>query len=159
MRQPHLVKTCVFFAALVVGCQSSTDRPAEAAKTREGTASQRNNSNEESTRPEQAAEDFTYAQREEFVEDMQGALAHIQNEVDRLSGDVATAHGVAKAEAEAKVRSLREKAIRVKQQLEEAKSTSEATWDDVKGSIQESFGELEDSFQQTRQWVSDQLGS
>jgi uncharacterized protein YjbJ (UPF0337 family) len=142
MRQPHLVHAGVLVAALAVGCQSSTDRPAE-----------------ESPRPAQAAEDFTYAQKEEFVEDMQGALDHIQNEVDRLSAEVATAHGAAKAEAEARVRSLRERAIQVNQQLEKAKNASEATWDEVKGSIQKSFGELEDSFQQTRQWLSDQLES
>jgi len=159
MKQRYLVVTSFLLAALAAGCQSSADRPAEAAKTQEGTSAQRNNSNEESTRPAQAAEDFTYAQKEEFVEDMQGALTHIQNEVDRLSADVATARGAAKAEAEAKVRALREEATRVNEQLDKAKNASEATWDDVKGSIQKSFDELEDSFQQTRQWVSDQLES
>ena len=45
------------------------------------------------------------------------------------------------------------------QQLERAKTATEATWDDVSSGIKKSFGELEDSFRQTRQWLSDQLES
>jgi ElaB/YqjD/DUF883 family membrane-anchored ribosome-binding protein len=155
MKQRYLVTTPFLIVALVAACQSGGNRPAEAANTQERSASQRSSSQSTQTAP--AADDFAYAQKDEFIEDMQGALAHIQNEVDRLTDDVEAAHGAAKAEAEAKVQALREKATRVSQRLEKAKNTTEATWDDVRGGIQKSFGELENSFQQTRQWLSDQL--
>jgi peptidoglycan hydrolase CwlO-like protein len=148
MKHRHLVVTSLLVAALAAGCQSSTDRPAAGAE-KQG----------ESTRPVQSAEDFTYAQKDEFVEDMHDALTRIQSEVDRLTAKVAAARGAAKAEAEAKVQALREEANRVSQQLERAKTATEATWDDVSSGIKKSFGELEDSFRQTRQWLSDQLES
>jgi peptidoglycan hydrolase CwlO-like protein len=152
MKRRYLFIPAVLFVGLAAGCQSSTDRPAAGAQ-------KQGDSNEESTRPLQTAEDFSYAQKDEFVEEMQGTLTRIQKELDRLTADVATARGAAKAEAEDKVRALREEATRASQQLEEAKTATEATWGDVKGRIRRSLGELEDSFQQTRQWLSDQLES
>ena len=42
-------------------------------------------------------------------------------------------------------------------QLDEVKNASESTWDSVKAGSKKAYDELKDSFQQSRQWLSDKV--
>jgi len=46
---------------------------------------------------------------------------------------------------------------KLNKKLEEAKSATESTWDDVKAGFKKGYSELKDGFQQARQWASDKI--
>ena len=88
---------------------------------------------------------------------MNGRLAEIQEELDRLSAKVDRSSGVVKVEGETQLEAVREKWAQAKKQLDRAESATESTWDDVKGGFETLYGELKDSFEKTRQWLSDKI--
>jgi hypothetical protein len=42
-------------------------------------------------------------------------------------------------------------------QLEEGRSATESTWNDVKAGTRKTYDVLKDGFQQSRQWVSEKI--
>ena len=52
---------------------------------------------------------------------------------------------------------MRKKWAQAKKQLDRAESATESTWNDVKGGFEKSYGELKDSFEKTRQWLSEKI--
>jgi hypothetical protein len=52
---------------------------------------------------------------------------------------------------------VRENWARAKTQLDLAKTATEATWNDVKRGLQKSRDELMESFENSRQWLSDKI--
>jgi len=144
MRHTILVITFLIVAALAVGCTSTDGKPAGGPKQSE-------------TGPAQAMQDYTYAQKAEFVDKMKKELVEIQEELDRLSAKVDRSSGAAKADARTKLEAVREKWAQAKKQLDQAESATDSTWDDVKGGFKKSYGELMDSFEKTRQWLSDKI--
>jgi len=144
MRHTILVITFLIVAAFAVGCTSTDEKPAGGPKQSE-------------TGPAQAMQDYTYAQKAEFVDKMKKELVEIQEELDRLSAKVDRSSGAAKADARTKLEAVREKWAQAKKQLDQAESATDSTWDDVKGGFKKSYGELMDSFEKTRQWLSDKI--
>ena len=100
---------------------------------------------------------YTFAQKAEFVEKMQGQLAGINRDLDQLSAKVEKASDAAKAEAKPKLQALRDQAAKLNQQLDEAKNATESAWDDAKAGANKAYDGLKDGFQQARQWVSDKI--
>ena len=146
MKNNKLMITFLSAAAFAVGCN------------KEGTTSQQ--LDKVQTKTEEAAQDmkdYTYAQKNEFVEKMQGQLAEINKDLDQLAAKIEKSSAAAKAEAKPKLAALREQAAKLNQQLDEAKSATESTWNDVKAGFKKGYGELKDSFQQARQWVSEKI--
>jgi len=41
--------------------------------------------------------------------------------------------------------------------LDATRNATESTWNDVKAGFKKGYGELKDSFQQARQWVSEKI--
>jgi phage host-nuclease inhibitor protein Gam len=105
----------------------------------------------------QSMQDYTYAQKAEFVAKMKKDLAEIQEELDRLSAKVDRSSGAVKADAATQLEAVREKWAQAKKQLDQAGSATESSWDDVKGGFKNIYGELKDSFDKTRQWISDKI--
>jgi len=103
------------------------------------------------------ARDDAYAQRAEFVERMEKELVGIQHELDKLAAKVERVGGAAKAEAKTRLETVREKWAQAKKQLDQAKSATESTWDDVKGGFKKAEVELKGSVEKTRQWLSDKI--
>ena len=144
MRHTILVITFLIVAALAVGCTSTDGKPEGGPKQSE-------------TAPAQAMQDYTYAQKAEFVDKMKKELVEIQEELDRLSAKVDRSSGAAKADARTKLEAVREKWAQAKKQLDQAENATESTWDDVKDGAEKSYGELKDTFDKSRQWLSDKI--
>ena len=153
----HAIRNIALFslALLTVGC-TSTD---EASRSQQGetAAADLDQVNAESREAARAMQDYSLAQRDEFVATMRADLAGIEEELDRLSAKVDGASDVAKTDAEAKLESVREKWAQTKSQLDEAESATEATWDSARNSFGESYDDLMDSFDESRQWASDKI--
>lgn len=138
MKKMVLVTTLLVVGALAAGC---TERTAVEQKQDATTAIQ----------------NFSYAQKAGFVDEMKKQLVAIQEELDVLSAKVDRSNSAAKADAKAKLDAVREEWVLAKKQLDAAESANESTWDDVKNGFKRSYDELKASFNNVRQWLSDKI--
>ena len=170
MRHTILIITFLLVAGLAVGCTPKDGKSAAGPKHRETAAAQREAETKTKEADQagrdyahaqkeavEARQDYAYAQKAEFVDKMKKELVGIQEELDRLSAKVDRSRGAAKAEAKTQLEAVRAKWAQAKKQLDRAESATESTWDDVKGGFKKSYGELKDSFEKTRQWLSEKI--
>ena len=146
MKRNKLMMTFLSAAAFVVGCD------------KEGTTTQQLHKVQAKT--EEAAQDmkdYTYAQKAEFAEKMQGQLAGINKDLDQLAAKIEKSSDAVKAEAKPKLQALREQAAKLSKQLDEARNATESTWDSVRAGSKKTYNELKDGFQQARLWVSEKI--
>ena len=146
VKHKTLLLTFLSIAAFTMGCDKAETTSQKLdkvqAKTKEAA---------------QDMKDYTYAQKAEFTEKMQGQLAEINKDMDQLSAKIEKSSDAVKAEAKPKLQALRDQAAKLNQQLDVARNATESTWNDVKASFKKGYGELKDGFQQARQWVSDKI--
>jgi methyl-accepting chemotaxis protein len=146
MKNKTLVVTFLSATAFAVGCN------------REQTTSQQ--LDKVQTETKQAAQnmkDYTYAQKAEFVEKMQGQLAELNRDLDQLTAKVESSSDSIKAEAKPKLKALRDQTDQLNKQLDEVKNATESTWDSVKVGFNKAYDSSKDGFNQARQWVSDKI--
>jgi ElaB/YqjD/DUF883 family membrane-anchored ribosome-binding protein len=101
--------------------------------------------------------DYTYAQKDEFVKQMQSRLAALNLDLDQLSAKVESSSDAVKAEAKPKLQALRDHAAQLNTQLDQVKNASASTWDSVKAGAKHAYDALVDGIRQARQWVSDKI--
>ena len=155
MKSSPLLLTLLSVAALALGCKPAAET--STVENHDATSAQFAKVKKETQEAAQYMKDYAYTQKSEFVDKMQSQLADINRDLDELSAKVEKASDGAKAEAKPKVQALREQTARLNKQLDGAKSATESTWNDVKAGFRKGYGELKDSFQQARQWVSDKI--
>jgi chromosome segregation ATPase len=143
MKQGILVITFLFVAGFAMGCACSS-------KDGKSAAAQLDVAKTETKEAAQAVKDYAYAQKK-------SELADIQEELDKLSARVDKSSGAAKADAKTRLDAVGKKWAEAKKQLARAESATESTWDDVKGGVKKSYGELKDSMDKTRQWLSEKI--
>ena len=146
MRNKTLAITFLSATAFAVGCN------------KEGTTSQQlDKVQTESQQAAQDMKDYSYAQKAQFVEKMQGQLAELNRDLDQLAAKIEKSSDAVKAEAKPKLQALRDQTARLSKQLDEVKSATESTWDSVKNGFKTAYESSKDGFQQARQWVSDKV--
>jgi DNA anti-recombination protein RmuC len=146
MKNKTLVITFLSAAAFAVGCNKE-----------QTTTQQLDNAKAETKQAAQDMKDYTYAQKTEFVAQMQGQLAALNRDLDQLSAKIEKSSDTVKADAKPKLQALRDQADKLNQQLDKAKNATESTWGDVKDGTKKAYNDLKDGFQQARQWVSDKI--
>ena len=157
MKHMILAITFTLATALAVGSAAADEKSAAGPKPSGTAAAQLDQAKTETKEAAQAVQDYTYKQKSEFVAQMKKDLAGIQEELKKLSARVNKSSGAAKAEAKAKLKALRKNLAQAKKQLNRTGSATESNWDGVKSSIQKSYSELKDSFEKTRQWLSEKI--
>ncbi|MFO8070502.1 MAG: hypothetical protein R6V85_01390 [Polyangia bacterium] len=158
MRYSVLIITVFFVIGFAVGCESSVEeKPAVEPQPGTVAAAHLDNAKDETKEAVQSLQSYAYAQRSAFFGNMTKKLVEIQAELDRLSAELDSASHASKADARAKLDAVRAKRSEAKRRLGQAKSATEAEWNAVATGVDESFGELEDSFERTRQWLSDEI--
>ena len=105
----------------------------------------------------QEMKDYTFAQKAEFTEKMQGQLSALNRDLDQLGARIEKSSDTVKAEAKPKFEALRGQTAGLNKQLEEVKNATESTWDSVKNGFKKAFESSKDGFQQARGWVSDKI--
>jgi DNA anti-recombination protein RmuC len=146
MKRNPLMIILLAAAAVAVGCDQAGTTTQQLDKVQ--------------TKTEEAAQDmkdYSYAQKAEFTEKMQSQLAEINQDMEQLAARIEKSSAAVKAEAKPKLQALREQADQLNKQLEVAKSATESTWDDVKAGTRKAYESLKESFQQSRQWVSEKI--
>ena len=105
----------------------------------------------------QEMKDFTFAQKAEFV----GPCKFNWTRLTRIwtnspPGSTSSTDAV-KADAKPKLQALRDQVTKLNHQLDEARNASESTWDSVKADSQLALNSVKNTFQQSRQWLSDKI--
>ena len=146
MKNKTLVITFLSIAAFAVGCEKeqTTSQQIENVKT-------------ETKQAAQDMKDYTFAQKAEFVKQMQSQLDALNKDLDQLAAKIESSSDAVKAEAKPKLQALRDQAAQLNKQLDEARNATESTWDSVKGGFQKAYEATKDGFNQARQWVSDKI--
>jgi Arc/MetJ family transcription regulator len=157
MRHTILVTTFFVAGALAVGCTSKDGKSAVAPKKGETAAAHLDKAKAETKQAAQAMRDYAYAEKAEFVDKMKKDLVGMQEELDRLGAKVDKASGAAKADAKVKLGTVRENWTQAKKQLDRAETATASDWDDVKNGFKQSYSNLKDSVEKTRQWLSDKI--
>ena len=146
MKHKTLAIAFLSTAGFVVGCN------------KEDTASQQIDKVEAKTKEAaQDMKDYSFAQKAEFTEKMQGQLTELNRDLDQLGARIEKSSDAIKAEANPKLQALRDHAAQLSKQLGEVKNATESTWDSVKNSFKKAYESSKDGFQQARQWLSDKV--
>ena len=138
--------TCLSIIALVAGCDKEPTASQQIEKVKTETQAAASD-----------MKDYTFAQKAEFTEKMQGQLAEINDDLARLAAKIEKSSDRVKADATPKLQGLREKADQLAKQLDKARNATESTWDGVKAGSKKAYDELKEGFNQSRQWVSDKI--
>ena len=146
MKNKTLAITFLSLAAFAMGCdkEQTTSQQIDKVQTETKAAAQ-------------DMKDYTFAQKAEFVAQMQSQLDALNKDLDQLSAKIDSSSDAVKAEAKPKLQALRDQAAKLNAQLDEAKNATESTWDSVKATSVKAYNEMKDGFNQARQWVSDKI--
>ncbi|MCX6923160.1 MAG: DUF2452 domain-containing protein [Verrucomicrobia bacterium] len=146
MKHINLLLTLLAVSAFAVGCNKE-----------QTTAQQLDKVQTETKQAAQDMKDYTYAQKTEFVDNMQGQLAALNRDLDQLAAKIEKSSDAMKAEAKPKLQVLRDQMAQLNKQLDGARNATESTWDSVKGGFKKAYESSKEGFQQARQWVSDKI--
>ena len=146
MKNRTLAVTFLSIAAFAVGCNKE-----------QTTSEQIDKVQAETKQAAQDMKDYTFAQKAEFVKQMQGQLDSLNQDLDQLSAKIEKSSDAVKAEAKPKFQALRDQTAQLNKQLDEARNATESTWDSVKGGFKKAYEASKEGFQQARQWVSDKI--
>ena len=133
MKNKTLVITFLFAAAFAVGCNKE-----------QTTSQQIDKAQAETKQAAQDMKDYTYAQKAEFVEKMQGQLTALNQDLDQLAAKIESSSDAVKAEAKPKLQALRDQAAQLNKQLDEVKNATESTWDSVKNGFKKAYESSKD---------------
>jgi hypothetical protein len=148
MKNTLLAVTFLAVIAFAAGCKPSEDNSA---------AQQLDKVKTETKADAQEMKDYAFAQKAEFVAQMQGQLDALNKDLDALSAKIEKSSDAVKADAKPKLQALRDDAAKMNKQLDEARGATESTWDSVKASSQKAWDGLKNDFTQARQWASDKI--
>jgi hypothetical protein len=157
MRHTILVTTLLITSALALGCTSKDKKSAVAPNQEEIAAAHLDRAKAETKQAAQAMRNYAYAEKAEFVDKTKKDLVSIQEELDRLGAKVDKASDAAKADAKVRLATVRENWTQAKKQLDRAETATASDWDDVKNGFKQSYSNLNDSVEKTRQWLSDKI--
>jgi len=91
-------------------------------------------------------------------QDAKGNWSTFRESWNRLGAKVDRASGAAKVDAKVKASyGAREKWTQTKQQLDRAETATASNWDESEEWIKQSYADLKNSFEKTRQWLSDKI--
>ena len=146
MKNKTLASTLVFAAAFAVGCNQEPTTGEQVAKVQA-----------ETKQAEQDLKDYAFAQKAEFIQNMQAKLTTLNRDVDQLAAKVENSSDAVKAEAKPKLQALRDQIAQLNKQLDEVRNANQSTWDSVKNGFRKAYESTKDGFQQARQWLSDKI--
>src|SRR5689334_5253514 len=123
MKHQNLLITLLAVSAFAVGCEKS------ATENREATAKQIDKVQAETKEAAQEMKNYSYAQKGEFVQKMQGQLSGLNRDLDELGARIEKSSDAVKAEAKPKLQALRDQTVQLNQKLDEVKNASESAWE------------------------------
>jgi peptidoglycan hydrolase CwlO-like protein len=145
MKQKAFILALFSVVALTIGCNK--DNTSKQLDKVEG-------------QTKQAAADlkeYTYAQKDVFVQKMQTQLDVLKKDLDQLSAKIETSSAQVKAEAKPRLDALRAQQGQLSVQLDKVKNATESTWESVKAGFKSAYDSSKEGFNSARQWVSEKI--
>ena len=150
-----LLITALLAAVLATGCKKSAEKPA--SQINATTTEQLDKAQAAAKDATQQMQDYTFAQKTEFIAKMQTQLADLNRSLDELSAKIDTSSAAVKTEAKPKLDALREQAAQLKKQLGDVTNATSSTWSSIKADSQKAYTSMKDGLAQCRQWASDKM--
>lgn len=146
MKSKPLVITFLSVITFAVGCnqEPTASQQIDKAKVETATAAR-------------DMQDYTFAQKSEFVTKMQGQLDALNKDLDQLSAKIERSSDTIKAESKPKLQALHDQSAALSKQLDNVRNATESTWESVKSTSEKAFDSAKSGFQQARQWLSDKI--
>ena len=144
-------------AALTLSCTSAEGKAAPEPIPGETAAKESGNAISETAEAAEAISEYAYAQKAEFVAKTKQELLRIQQELDRFSAQADGAGDAVKLEAMITLGTVRKQWALTNTHLDAVESASESSWNDMERNFRKSYGQLNDSFEKSRQWLSDKI--
>lgn len=95
--------------------------------------------------------DYSYKDKNKFVEKMKDELKSINAELEKLGRDV-------KAESKPQWEKLKEKSKNLEGELAKVENATEGTWNDVKAGSKKAFEDMKEGFRDARDWTAEKIG-
>jgi hypothetical protein len=148
MKHKSLFISLLSAAAFTVGCdkEQTTSQQMDKAKT-------------ETKEAARDMKDYTFAQKAEFTEKMQGQISDLNKDLDQLSVKIEKSTDAVKAENRPKLQALRDQSAGMSKQLDAVRDASESAWEGIKTSSRKAFDTLKDGFNESRNWVADKISA
>ena len=146
MKNKALIVTCLAITAIAAGCDKEPT-----------TAQQLDQVKTETKAAAADMKDYTFAQKAEFVKQMQGELDKLNQDLDTLSTKIEKSSDAIKAEAKPKFQALRDQTAELTRQLSDAQNATETTWEKVKAESKKAYDATANGVLEARQWVSDKI--
>lgn len=156
----HRVRIIGFLVVVVLAtsCNTLTDEDSKTGSDQPGTAAtQREKAMTATKEAAQSIKAYSYAERDAFIDAANRELSDIQTEMERLRRVVARSSGAARADAEAKLEQVSDSWAAAKAQVERAEAATEDGWEEVQIRYRTTRSDLNSSFDDTRQWLSEHI--
>ena len=157
MTHPKAFVAFSITVALAVGCKPTPENPAPDTKQQDNASVQLANAKADTKAAVQAMAEYSYAKKAEFLATMNKDLVSLQEDLDRLSAKIESSGGAAKADAKAKLETIRGKLSQTKNLFAQAESATESTWNGATGGFRQAYADLRGSIEETRKWLSDKI--
>jgi len=105
----------------------------------------------------QDVQDYSFAEKNEFVAKMRVELADLNRDLDELAAKVRSSSAAVKADAQPRIDALRGQTAHLNQQLDEATNATAPRWDQFKAEVRKAHEASKQDFKQARQWLSDKI--
>jgi hypothetical protein len=158
MRNKILVVMAVLFVGLVAGTIVEIMYPGAELK-HSLTALQQERAEDQTQVAEYIMQNYTFAQKNEFVDKMNRELSAIQKELDLFSARVEGAGAPLKMDRNSSIDATRVKLAGTKQQLDRTKNAGESDWYNANKHFRTLYVELKASVNKTRQQMNDKYPS
>ncbi len=89
--------------------------------------------------------DYTYDKKDEFVSKANADMAALDQKIKDWLDNVANGTDAAKANAQAKLKTLNDKRAELGQKLEDVKNSTEANWNEAKTSFKNAYDDVKNS--------------
>lgn len=96
------------------------------------------------------ADDYPYAKKEQFIDEMKTVLSEMNTELDDLSSKTERRRGAALAKARREIKVLRDKKEELDQQNDAAMTSTEATWIASRDEMTDAYLKLMNSLREFR---------
>jgi len=146
MKHKTLFVAVLSIAAITMGCDKEQTTSQKLASVKA-----------EAKETAQDMKDYTFAEKAEFTEKMQGQITDLNKDLDQLSAKIEKSSDAVKAEAKPKLQALRDQSAALTKQLDDIRGATESTWDGVKTTFRKGWDGLKDGVNASRQWVSDKI--
>lgn len=161
--KPKRIALTMFFVTAFTACSPGENKPVPTVATTTNTVSENappsfDQVKKEAGEAARVTKDYAFAQKKEFVAKMHEELAALNQEIERLSSQTASAADTIKTEAGEKVKALREKATALSKQLDDSMGAGETTWEGVKGGFKQTHEDLKQAVKSAADWFREKTG-